>query len=94
MHTNVVVADFGYNVYFDSVLNGYDKITSIGALSFNCYGGTCSSAKTVIVRAKETASLAALAEGSLVFTCYGGTCSRRYWLDFFVRRDGFSATNN
>jgi hypothetical protein len=94
VHTNVVVVDFGYTVYFDSILNGYDRITSVGALSFNCYAGTCASAKTLIVRPNESASLAATAEGSIVFNCYGGTCSRRYWLDFFVRKDGYSAVNN
>jgi hypothetical protein len=94
VHTNVVVADFGYGVTFKQAQNNYDSIISKSALTFNCYGGTCNSPTVKILRTKETATLPASVEGGLVFNCYNGTCSRKYFLVFELRKDKYTAWNN
>ena len=93
-HTNVVVADFYYTVYFKLVHGGYDSITSVSKMVASCTAGTCSNEDTRITRAKETASQPAQAEGELTYTAFGGIASRDYALLFDIKNDKYTTSNN
>jgi hypothetical protein len=94
VHTNVVVSDFSYNVTYYAGQGVYSHIVSKSGLSYNCYGGTCSSPYVSITRQYQTSSQPAETVGGLVYNCYGGSCTRSYFLQFDVTGTSTSALNN
>lgn len=94
VHTNVVVADFAYEVTFYRIQSGYGHIVSVGPISAFCYVGTCSNYFSTITRTYETATLPAKAQGGLHYICYLNTCSRDYVLEFNLKDNAYTALNN
>ncbi|MEN9660530.1 MAG: hypothetical protein RLZZ443_459 [Actinomycetota bacterium] len=78
------VADF-------SILAGSnnDSISSIYSSGARCYGGACSAASLLMVRARESSSGPALAQASTNFTAAYPVASRSYTVSLTVGNNGY-----
>jgi hypothetical protein len=92
--TNVVVAEFGYNVTYYAVQGGPSHIVSHSGITDDCVGGACSAQSVITTRKTQSGSTPAETQGSLEWTIAGGGASKTYLLWFKVVGTAISSSNN